>query len=135
MNIEMAVKVRDFLADPKNAKTFNMEGFATETKCGTKFCIAGHTVLVSGGSYVGCDLVDWFDADGNEISVQDHARDLLGLTQYQASLLFYGWFGSLEQHKHLGDITTKDAVKELNRLIRLERADQADLERESNVSR
>ena len=130
MNIEMATRLRDYLADPENEDTFAMEQYAQKTTCGTKFCIAGHTVLLSGGSVsfktsylttaLGYSLTTnwWFDAEGKPVRVAQHARELLGLTPVQAIELFEGMFYTKGyEDLELEYLTVDDAVKELDYLI------------------
>lgn len=66
---------------------WKQDGWAEETDCGTTCCIAGHTVLDAGYQ------LDWDNGraattGGRRIKMV--AAELLGLTEDQAGLLFWG---------------------------------------------
>ena len=69
--------------------------WATRTaasSCGTAFCLAGHAVAMSGGD-LHWDELSGLASDvtmpgGSPMSIQDAARDALGLTGIEAHYLF-----------------------------------------------
>ena len=84
------------------------DAIVPEGVCGTKFCFAGHAVLEAGDAIV-FDLDDPSYADmvrtpeGNYVSLEERAQELLGITQSQASLLFAAeaGAGNWEAYKRL----------------------------------
>lgn len=113
-NIELLTKIRDLIvAKPKKLEMGNWgeikrkkldlkEGDEARISCGTTHCIAGWAAQLSGDKFiVSIDNLDE-DEDGNatfypdrvatatgqELSVHDRARDLLGLTGEEAEYLF-----------------------------------------------
>ena len=84
------------------------DAIVPEGVCGTKFCFAGHAVLEAGDAIV-FDLDDLGYADmvrtseGNYVSLEGRAKDLLGLTEEQSDRLFDGEAGggNWEAYKRL----------------------------------
>ncbi len=75
------------------------DAIVPEGVCGTKFCFAGHTVLEAGDAIV-FDLedLDYTDMvrtpEGEYRTLEERARELLGLTTDQATRLFDGEAGN-----------------------------------------
>lgn len=70
--------------------------FGSKTECGTTYCLGGTAAVLSGRAVFKPQkpntgpLVEWFDPDGNPIrSINNLARDVLGLTEEQADRLFF----------------------------------------------
>lgn len=77
--------------------------------CGTVACIGGHAVALAHADWSLDQLVE---ADDREEPLHREARDWLGLTQYEADVLFYG-FPHGVQFSH---VTPAMAVKTLRHL-------------------
>lgn len=79
-----------------NPKEWRQRWYATQTSCGTAYCVAGHAVVRAGYSpvfdgldYIGNDLVTFnAEKDGAIYDIERLATQLLGLTRFQADDLF-----------------------------------------------
>lgn len=126
MNIKRLKVVRDYLKTVKKKNFFmpvivmhNESGRVKREHllnhgCGTAACIAGYTVALF-------KKRKWLDED--EQMIWSEARELLDLTEDEANELFGGNWSSLTPNESgwvpsMEDLTPKQAVKEINRMIR-----------------
>ena len=84
-NVSLMTKVRNQIT--ANPESHDQDYYENDTECGTTRCIAGWTVFFARGT--GRTVY----AGGG--SIFGEARDLLGLTDYEADTLFYE-FGDAE---------------------------------------
>lgn len=88
-----------------------MQLIGSEPDCGTTFCIAGLTVFLWGPQG---DLVEYPGTPA--VCPSAAARDLLGLTDGEACMLFYNDLDFVSDVHHLDDITTDEAISALVRM-------------------
>lgn len=93
-NLPLLRKVLDHIdAHPEE---WDQWQFARVVSCGTAFCVAGHAAVMSGAEPVfspGSDRTCTFrTAEGWTVDVESYARDLLGLTPDEASVVDGGLF-------------------------------------------
>ncbi len=86
-----------------NPKTWDQEHWGYSSSCGTTFCMAGHTVVMSGHTLKWADDGDgrsaYYVENGEYIS--DKAQELLGLNDEQAEDLFSAYSTSIQGYKEI----------------------------------
>jgi hypothetical protein len=82
MNTELMLRVAD--AIESHPKQFDMIHYAKEDGCGTVMCIAGWAVFL-----VYPELVGLYVANEDRPDLHDEAKELLGLSKYDADELFF----------------------------------------------
>lgn len=92
LNIPLIRKVMEYLT--AHPEEHDQLVWAQRTPCGTTACMAGHTVLLTGGQFLWSgDQADYCILPGDDFvarhEVDDAAQDALGLTTTQAVTLFY----------------------------------------------
>ncbi|MFF0183508.1 hypothetical protein [Streptomyces sp. NPDC005244] len=104
VNTELLRKVRETIR--RHPEKHDQGNWGLKTECGTTHCIAGWAAFLSGA------VIDWereldgaWSADtvnGGARSIEDYARDALGLTFDQSNIFYMG---------------RDDALRRLDRLI------------------
>lgn len=129
MNLKNMRKLRTRLRSRKNPVGFNMRGWfyhngelsvsstdvcciVEEHSCGTVACLAGHAALLA-----------WQSGDvpkEQNDCIEEVARRWLGMTDSSANDLFFGNWNNETRTVLLRDLTKRQAIAELTRLIEAE---------------
>jgi len=107
MNKEFILELADKIESLKPKDGFSMEDFYHD--CGTPSCIAGWALHMAGKE------VDLSSCDFNKC--QDNARDLLDISESDATILFYA------ENAQIRRITQKEAATALRKLVETGKAD------------
>ena len=83
-NTELLEKVMTFIND--NPRQHDQEVWGYTNECGTTACFAGWAGLMT-GLEIGRGF-EWRDKRGQRVDVFKHATKVLGLTWYQAEVMF-----------------------------------------------
>lgn len=90
VNVELLTKVMEHIEG--NPEEHDQSQWARQTECGTKYCFAGHTVFMSGWTpEFDEDSTAAFcvSGDNEQRCIESLAKELLGLSGYQAERLFF----------------------------------------------
>lgn len=94
MNVKNIKALAKKLRRLRHEEHYNQSRFVQQTACGTACCIAGHAALLAGykplGSGSNYDPQTDMQKAGDVEFVADVAERFLGLTGYQAGILFTG---------------------------------------------
>lgn len=117
MDIENLDKLIRAVTDEVPSVGFNMSYYLVRSSanpCGTVACLAGHCYILKHTEQTPVELADGVALEEvSNFDVLDEAADWLGITQWQASELFFAQQMVYERHVPMEGITRESALRTL----------------------
>lgn len=106
---------------PKEQFTEEVELFDHRYACKTAYCFAGHAAVMSGATFKKINVITWngelvTTPEGKTMHVRSYAKKILGLTDTQASALFFGGHSRRSLRRLVNELIETGDIKEGQRL-------------------